>query len=280
VRQGSGRRLVGARHSPSKPLQPTYTYPDLVGSFVKMKENEKHDKASVRAARGAGESNESTDPRQQNRVVTRAKSTGKKDEDIKIIPNEMDFKKCHGEKNKNCHYCEHAPKRCASVACDICDQIFCGNCCKRHLGKSEVRILVAFFPPCGWPEFTCQGLIHFLQDCISTYTRLPFKAAYRLLSARVRHCTLCDLSNRYEGIPVSLCSSFSSLFIFGFMRSWTRTADGLAPYAACYAAAPRSSAPKTTYIANDTGGALSKSSEKRLSVPFSTRSLAACVRCL
>eukprot|EP00285_Hemiselmis_virescens_P011250 CAMPEP_0173379282 /NCGR_PEP_ID=MMETSP1356-20130122/2297_1 /TAXON_ID=77927 ORGANISM="Hemiselmis virescens, Strain PCC157" /NCGR_SAMPLE_ID=MMETSP1356 /ASSEMBLY_ACC=CAM_ASM_000847 /LENGTH=351 /DNA_ID=CAMNT_0014332595 /DNA_START=225 /DNA_END=1277 /DNA_ORIENTATION=+ len=43
-----------------------------------------------------------------------------------------------GEKNKNCHYCEHAPKRCSNVACTECDQIFCANCCKRHLKETEL----------------------------------------------------------------------------------------------------------------------------------------------
>jgi len=41
------------------------------------------------------------------------------------------------DKNKNCHFCEHAPKRCAIFACldPVCDQMFCENCCKRHLGQ-------------------------------------------------------------------------------------------------------------------------------------------------
>ena len=41
------------------------------------------------------------------------------------------------EKNKNCHFCEHAPKRCAVFACldPVCDQMFCENCMKRHLGR-------------------------------------------------------------------------------------------------------------------------------------------------
>jgi hypothetical protein len=41
------------------------------------------------------------------------------------------------DKNKNCHFCEHAPKRCAIFACAnlACDQMFCENCCKRHLGR-------------------------------------------------------------------------------------------------------------------------------------------------
>ncbi len=41
------------------------------------------------------------------------------------------------EKNKNCHFCEHAPKRCAIFACldPVCDQMFCENCMKRHLGR-------------------------------------------------------------------------------------------------------------------------------------------------
>jgi len=41
------------------------------------------------------------------------------------------------DKNKNCHFCEHAPKRCSIFACtdSVCDQMFCENCCKRHLGK-------------------------------------------------------------------------------------------------------------------------------------------------
>jgi hypothetical protein len=41
------------------------------------------------------------------------------------------------DKNKNCHYCEHAPKRCAIFACcdPVCDQMFCENCCKKHLGR-------------------------------------------------------------------------------------------------------------------------------------------------
>ena len=40
-------------------------------------------------------------------------------------------------KNKNCHYCEHAPKRSAFFAClnPSCDQTFCENCCARHLGS-------------------------------------------------------------------------------------------------------------------------------------------------
>eukprot|EP00802_Teleaulax_amphioxeia_P017352 Tamp_17505.p1 GENE.Tamp_17505~~Tamp_17505.p1 ORF type:complete len:407 (-),score=60.17 Tamp_17505:167-1351(-) len=39
-------------------------------------------------------------------------------------------------KNKNCHYCEHAPKRSAFFAClnPSCDQTFCENCNSRHLG--------------------------------------------------------------------------------------------------------------------------------------------------
>ncbi len=38
-------------------------------------------------------------------------------------------------KNKNCHYCEHAPKRSAFFAClhPSCDQTFCENCNSRHL---------------------------------------------------------------------------------------------------------------------------------------------------
>eukprot|EP00960_Hanusia_phi_P018047 530559-Hanusia_phi.AAC.4 len=41
------------------------------------------------------------------------------------------------DKNKNCHFCEHAPKRCSIFACldPSCDQMFCENCCKRHLGR-------------------------------------------------------------------------------------------------------------------------------------------------
>ena len=41
------------------------------------------------------------------------------------------------DKNKNCHFCEHAPKRCAIFSCcdPVCDQMFCENCCKRHLGR-------------------------------------------------------------------------------------------------------------------------------------------------
>ena len=41
------------------------------------------------------------------------------------------------DKNKNCHFCEHAPKRCAIFACldPVCDQMFCENCCKRHLNR-------------------------------------------------------------------------------------------------------------------------------------------------
>jgi len=41
------------------------------------------------------------------------------------------------DKNKNCHFCEHAPKRCSIFTCtgSICDQMFCENCCKRHLGR-------------------------------------------------------------------------------------------------------------------------------------------------
>ena len=40
-----------------------------------------------------------------------------------------------GCKNKNCHYCEHAPKRSAFFAClhPSCDQTFCENCNSRHL---------------------------------------------------------------------------------------------------------------------------------------------------
>ena len=40
-------------------------------------------------------------------------------------------------KNKNCHFCEHAPKQTALLACfsPTCNQIFCENCCVRHLGK-------------------------------------------------------------------------------------------------------------------------------------------------
>mmetsp|Transcript_20967 Transcript_20967/g.69948 ORF Transcript_20967/g.69948 Transcript_20967/m.69948 type:complete len:578 (+) Transcript_20967:2-1735(+) len=38
-------------------------------------------------------------------------------------------------KNKNCHYCEHAPKRCSNFTClsPNCDQKFCDKCCKLHL---------------------------------------------------------------------------------------------------------------------------------------------------
>eukprot|EP00960_Hanusia_phi_P034921 751363-Hanusia_phi.AAC.1 len=36
-------------------------------------------------------------------------------------------------KNKNCHFCEHAPKRCISLSCTSCDQVFCEKCCVRHL---------------------------------------------------------------------------------------------------------------------------------------------------
>jgi len=41
------------------------------------------------------------------------------------------------EKNKNCHFCEHAPKRCSIFSClsPSCDQMFCENCCKRHIGR-------------------------------------------------------------------------------------------------------------------------------------------------
>jgi len=40
-------------------------------------------------------------------------------------------------KNKNCHFCEHAPKRTSLFSClrPTCNQIFCENCCVRHLGK-------------------------------------------------------------------------------------------------------------------------------------------------
>jgi len=38
-------------------------------------------------------------------------------------------------KNKNCHYCEHAPKRTAFFACTACEQTFCETCNSRHLGK-------------------------------------------------------------------------------------------------------------------------------------------------
>jgi len=38
-----------------------------------------------------------------------------------------------GSKNKNCHYCEHAPKRTSFFACSSCEQAFCENCNSRHL---------------------------------------------------------------------------------------------------------------------------------------------------
>jgi len=38
-----------------------------------------------------------------------------------------------GTKNKNCHYCEHAPKRASFFACSSCEQAFCENCNTRHL---------------------------------------------------------------------------------------------------------------------------------------------------
>jgi len=43
---------------------------------------------------------------------------------------------CNMSKNKNCHFCEHAPKRAAYFACltPRCDQTFCETCLSRHLG--------------------------------------------------------------------------------------------------------------------------------------------------
>ncbi len=104
-----------------------------------MKDSEKSEKNSTsRSGRENVEGSSEAQPR--GKVATRASSGSKKEEDTSKASHSEStcFKKHPGEKNKNCHYCEHAPKRCASVACDTCDQIFCGNCCKRHLGKTEV----------------------------------------------------------------------------------------------------------------------------------------------
>mmetsp|Transcript_25459 Transcript_25459/g.84211 ORF Transcript_25459/g.84211 Transcript_25459/m.84211 type:complete len:638 (-) Transcript_25459:136-2049(-) len=54
---------------------------------------------------------------------------------------ETDGAKAAGEpvelKNKNCHFCEHAPKRCSIFTCTNpkCDQMFCDKCCKNHLNS-------------------------------------------------------------------------------------------------------------------------------------------------
>lgn len=64
------------------------------------------------------------------------------------------------EKNKNCHFCEHAPKRCSIFGClsETCDQMFCENCCKRHLvPRSALLFVCAARWIVGSPCAACGG---------------------------------------------------------------------------------------------------------------------------
>jgi len=68
-------------------------------------------------------------------------------------------------KNKNCHYCEHAPKRSAVFACCSCEQTFCENCHVRHLGTpTHFR---------GQDDADCAGWLCPIctQDCCCTLSK-------------------------------------------------------------------------------------------------------------
>jgi hypothetical protein len=66
---------------------------------------------------------------------------------------------CNMSKNKNCHFCEHAPKRAAYFACltPRCDQTFCETCLSRHLGiptnfqgQKDADLAAWRCPICTW----------------------------------------------------------------------------------------------------------------------------------
>jgi len=80
--------------------------------------------ASINSVSSAGSKGRASSPRPPLRSLH---SRRRKDSDEPQEP-------C---KNKNCHFCEHAPKRSAFFAClnPSCDQTFCENCCARHLAK-------------------------------------------------------------------------------------------------------------------------------------------------
>lgn len=61
------------------------------------------------------------------------------------------------KKNKNCHFCEHAPKRCSLFSCftPSCDQLFCENCCKRHIGRATGFLGQLDAARCDWRCSIC-----------------------------------------------------------------------------------------------------------------------------
>ena len=64
----------------------------------------------------------------------RPKSHEESAQSKRISPGNAPSASMDAPKNKNCHYCEHAPKRTAFFACSSCEQTFCENCNSRHLG--------------------------------------------------------------------------------------------------------------------------------------------------